>query len=494
MEFTIISKIFNLDGLTMLYFMAFCIIALLTNLFAVNKISIFEHLMKLGYIVSTCGVILAHDFALLLIFWEFTTIFAAILTFKSASEYSVGLRYTVMHLLSGASLVAGIAGHITLYNSNAFTHIDYTTFSGALIFSGILINCGVVPVNAWVTDTYPRVSVYNTITLSSFTTKAALLVLIKLFANTEILTYIGVITAFYALVQTSLTNDLRRLLAHNSIGQMGIIVAGISVSNTSALGIQAIASLFYQVLLYMIVGVIVLHTKKNRLTDFYNCRIKNNFLLFNTVIAVLSLGACPLTLPFITKGIFFSTIDSVYLRTSLTLASAGLFITTGLRLLYFLFLRRTQNTMTVMYTKTQTMAIILCTSLCILPAMFYNTLFPLTQNHVVLTIDHIVTQLQILVISTIVFYFFRALLKPRIRNDIDIDYLYRVLLLNFWHLGIRMSSKFFSSIKTYSIDTIHNITQNKEMRFLQSTDHVILITLLILSLSLLLEIVDTMFV
>ncbi|NDD65888.1 MAG: hypothetical protein EBZ36_18210, partial [Acidobacteria bacterium] len=76
-------------------------------------------------------------------------------------------------------------------------------------------------VSAWLPDSYPKASPAGSVFLAAFTTKAALFVLIILFAGTKVLVFAGLFMAFYGIVYAILENDMRRLLSYSIISQLG---------------------------------------------------------------------------------------------------------------------------------------------------------------------------------------------------------------------------------------------------------------------------------
>ena len=71
--------------------------------------------------------------------------------------------------------------------------------------------------------------------MTAYTTKSAVYVLIRGFAGTELLIWLGAAMAIYGVVYAVLENDARRLLAYHIISQVGYMVCGVGMGTEMAL-------------------------------------------------------------------------------------------------------------------------------------------------------------------------------------------------------------------------------------------------------------------
>ena len=77
----------------------------------------------------------------------------------------------------------------------------------ALILIAFLLNAAVPPFGAWLPDAYPEATVTGAVFLTAFTTKSAVYALIRGFAGTELLVWLGAAMAVYGVVYAVLEND-----------------------------------------------------------------------------------------------------------------------------------------------------------------------------------------------------------------------------------------------------------------------------------------------
>src|SRR5260370_38425460 len=93
----------------------------------------------------------------------------------------------------------------------------------AVFFPLFLHNAAVPPLGAWLPDAYPEATVTGAVFMTAFTTKSAVYVLIRGYAGTEFLVWLGAAMAVFGVVFAVLGNDARRVFAHHIFRQVGYI-------------------------------------------------------------------------------------------------------------------------------------------------------------------------------------------------------------------------------------------------------------------------------
>src|SRR5260370_11741245 len=97
----------------------------------------------------------------------------------------------------------------------------------AVFFPLFLHNAAVPPLGAWLPDAYPEATVTCAVFMTAFTTKSAVYVLIRGYAGTELLVWLGAALAIYGAVYAVLENDARRLLAYHITSQIGYMASAV---------------------------------------------------------------------------------------------------------------------------------------------------------------------------------------------------------------------------------------------------------------------------
>src|SRR2546426_3307311 len=104
----------------------------------------------------------------------------------------------------------------------------------ALILAAFLLNAAVPPLGAWLPDAYPEATVTGAVFMTAFTTKSAVYVLLRGFAGTELLVWLGAVMAVYRVVYAVLENDARRVLAYHIVRQVWDIGFGVGNGRPAA--------------------------------------------------------------------------------------------------------------------------------------------------------------------------------------------------------------------------------------------------------------------
>lgn len=135
------------------------------------------HWHYIFYAMVTMVMISTQHTFVLLGCWEIIAVFGSMIIWKQLPYKTT--NYLIMHTLSGALIIAGLATqhfNQTHFDSHSgyLLSFDISTF---LIFTGILVNCAIFPFSDWLLRVYPHLKIENLLILSSFTTKAAIVIL-----------------------------------------------------------------------------------------------------------------------------------------------------------------------------------------------------------------------------------------------------------------------------------------------------------------------------
>jgi len=423
------------DGLARIFGTAFGIAAFAGALYGLTQPSVFEKAAALVYAGAAQGIAFSGDLVTLFVFWEILAIGSTLVIWSNGNARA-GLRYALIHVLGGVLLFAGIAAEIAGSGSVAMQAMRADSVGRWLMLAGILVNAGALPLSAWVADAYPKASWSGAVFLSAFTTKAAVLVLIRLFPGEPALLWIGLAMAVYGLVYALLENDIRKLLSYSIVGQVGFMVVAVGIGSPLALAaaaLHALAHIFYKSLLMMAAGSILRATGETRLTGLGGLARAMPVTAAAMLVGGFSLAAMPLTAGFVSKSAILAALAegrASFFWFALTAVSAGSFLYIGLKLPFFalFWLQRAKVTLpsTVsMHAAMGLLCVLLVASGC-LPG-WLETLAPEIAGVPILTADHILFQLQMLVGASCIFAFLLPLLRPSLGFTLDVDWLWREL-------------------------------------------------------------------
>jgi multicomponent Na+:H+ antiporter subunit D len=357
-----------------------------------------------------------------------------ILARQTDKALGAGMRYVLMHIFGGLCLLAGIVFHIHQTGSVAFDAMTEPTLGNCLILTGILINAAAPPFSAWLSDAYPESTVTGGVILSAYTTKTSVYTLIRGFAGWDILIVIGSIMALYGIIYALLENDMRRILAYSIINQVGFMVTGIGIGTTMALNgaaAHAFCHIIYKSLLWMSAGAVLYMTGKSKCTDLGGLYKTMPWTLIFGTIGALAISSFPGTSGFTSKSLIIDGAVNEHLLwvwIVLEIASAGVFLHAGIKFPYFVFFAKDNGLRPGETNKSMLIAMgfmaFLCIFLGVYPEPLYN-LLPFEVQYEAYTVAHVTSQMQLLMLSALVFFLFLPLLKRTDTISLDTDWFYR---------------------------------------------------------------------
>jgi len=395
-----------------------------------------QHMAALVYIGSALGVVFAGDLVTLYFFWEIMAIASTflILARKTDKALRAGTRYVLVHIFGGLCLLAGIVIYISQTGSVGFEAMTQRTPATWLILIGILINAAAPPMSAWLSDAYPEATVTGGVILSAYTTKTSVYVLIRGFAGWEILIVIGCIMTLYGIIYALLENDMRRILAYSIINQVGFMVTGVGIGTAMALNgaaAHAFCHIIYKSLLWMSAGSVLYMTGKSKCTELGGLYKTMPWTLVFGTIGALAISSFPGTSGFTSKSLIIDGAvhaHLVWVWIVLEIASAGVFLHAGIKFPYFVFFAKDNGLRPGESHKSMLAAMGFLAFLCIFLGVYPKPLYailPFAVDYQAYTLNHVVAQMQLLMLSALVFFLFLTLLKRTDTISLDTDWFYR---------------------------------------------------------------------
>jgi len=440
----------SVDAFARLFGTAFAMAAFAGALFALDQPSVVERSAALLYAGAALGVAFAGDLATMFVFWEVMAIGSTLVIFANGQERA-GLRYALMHVFGGVLFFAGLSAVAAGPEGITIRALAADSPGTWLLLAGILVNAGALPVSAWVADAYPRASWSGAVFLSAFTTKAAVIVLIRLFPGEGALIPIGIAMAVYGLVYALIENDIRRMLSYSIVGQVGFMVVAIGIGSPLALAaaaVHAFSHILYKSLLMMSAGAVLRATGESRLSELGGLARQMPVATAAMIVGGLSLAAFPLTAGFVSKSAIMASLGEAQAAVAwfaLTAVSAGSFLYAALKLPWFaMFAPGNPRSLAPLPRSAKLAMLALAAAnlgLGMLPSVLAH-LMPAIAEVPVLTADHVLFQIQLLAGAGICFIMLLKLLSPLPRVTLDFDWFWRELPAAIlasagrWRLGI----------------------------------------------------------
>ena len=418
----------------------FTIMAFTGALFSFRTAKTAELGAAFAYASGAVGVSFAGDLITLFIWWEIMAIFSTIVVWCGGTEASrrAGIRYAMMHLLSGILLKIGIEGVYVHTGSLDIQAMLATDFYRWLILIGILINAAAPPFSAWLPDAYPETSPTGAVFLSAFTTKTAVLALILQFPGEQVLIWIGLYMVFYGIIYALLENDARRILAYSIINQVGFMVTAIGIGTELALNgaaLHAFAHIIYKALLLMSAGVVVYRTGMRKCTDLGGLFRTMPVTCICGIIGALAISSFPLTSGYTTKTMISVAAEQehlVFVWYMLAAASAGVFLHAGIKFPWFVFFQKDSGLRPKDAPWNMAAAMIFFAFLCIALGIYPDPLYAMLPNAAIVSLykpEKVVLYLQLLLFSGLAFFLLLNYMKRTLTITLDLDWIWRVAVL-----------------------------------------------------------------
>tara|TARA_R110002072_G_scaffold46082_1_gene127824 strand:- start:2715 stop:4403 length:1689 start_codon:yes stop_codon:yes gene_type:complete len=432
----------RVDKLSLIFAYAFNIAAFIAILYSFHIRDRMQQTAGVLYAGSALGVVFAGDLITLFVFWELLAFSSVFLIWakRTPKAYQTGLRYLVLHALSGLILLGGAIGYYQSEGTFQFDYLGLESIYGALILLAIGIKCAFPFVHNWLTESYPESTPTGTVFLSAFTTKAAVYLLARSYPGTELLVYIGAFMTCFPIFYAVIENDLRRVLAYSMINQIGFMVCGIGIGTALAVNgaiAHAFNDIIFKGLLFMAMGAVLTMTGRINGSDLgglYKTMPKTTILC---IVGAASISAFPLFSGFVSKSMIMSAAikegyDFIWL--ALLFASAGVFHHAGIKIPYFAFFAHDQGLRAADPPKGMLFAMTLAAALCIgigvYPAALYSAL-PFSIQYTPYDTTHVLAQTQILFFSALAFVWLNLmkLYPPELPStNLDVEWVYRRFL------------------------------------------------------------------
>ena len=426
------------DRLSLVFSYVFALVALIGMVYSLHVNDDAQHVAALTYAGAALGAVFAGDFLSLFLFWELMALSAALLVWlrRQPAAVAAGFRYLLVHVFGGLCLLGGIVLHWS--QTGSLTFGDMSPYAGsaafALILIAFLVNAAVPPLGAWLPDAYPEATATGAIFLTAFTTKSAVYALIRGFAGTEILVWLGAGMAVYGVVYAVLENDARRLLAYHIISQVGYMVCGVGIGTELALNgaaAHAFAHILYKALLFMGAGAVLQVTGLRKLSEMGGLYRTMPLTVALYMVGAFAISAVPLFSGFVSKSMVVSAAGESHraaIFLLLTLASSGTFLHTGLKLPYYMFFGTDRALRAHEPPRNMLVAMggaaVACVLIGVLPAALYSKL-PFPVEYIPYTARHVTSTLGLLGFTALGFFLMLEQLDPEPVVSLDTDWFYR---------------------------------------------------------------------
>ncbi len=471
-------QLLHVDRLSLVFGYAFHVAMFVTLLYGARDDRASGTVAGLVYAGSSLGVVFSGDWVSLFGYWELMALSSSVLIWgrRTPRAYAAGVRYFLVHAVSGLLILFGILLLARDTGDIAVAKLELDNAGTYLIFVGVGINCAWPGLHAWLTDAYPEATITGTVFLSAFTTKTAVYLLARVFPGADPLIWIGAAMAAFPIFYAVIENDLRRVLSYSLINQVGFMVVGVGIGTELAINgavAHAVADIIFKGLLFMAMGAVLRQTGKIDATDLGGLYKTMPWTAAFCMVGAASISAFPLFSAFATKSMIVSAaglegMAGVWFI--LMFASAGVFHHAGIKIPFFAFFSHDSGLRPKEAPRNMLWAMGIAAGLCILIGVFPGPLYGLLPYDVTYhpyTAPHILGQLQLLFFSALAFtlLMLSGVYPPEIRAvNVDVDWLYRKAGVAAWRplarLGAAFGAWWHDAVAGPSLDTLVAFSRN----------------------------------
>ena len=399
-----------------------------------------QHTAALVYAGSALGAVFAGDFITLFVFWELLAVSSVFLIWARGTRLATrsGMRYLLVHVVSGVTLLAGAMVHWSGTGSLAFGPMGLGSLAGWLVFIAIGIKAAFPLLHSWLIDAYPESTPTGTVFLSAFTTKVAVYALARGYADVDILIYVGAVMACFPIFYAVIENDLRRTLGYSMINQIGFMVCGIGIGTTLAVNgavSHAFNDVLFKGLLFMAMGAVMHMTGKTKASDLGGLYKSMPVTATLCIVGALSISAVPLFNAFVSKSMIMSALldeHHYWIWPVMLFASAGVVEHAGIKIPYFAFFAHDSGIRTreppVNMLVAMGIGALCCLAIGIWPNLLYDLLPGGEVDYSAYDYTHILTQLQLLcfaIAAVAAFHLWKIYPAEIPSVNLDADWVYR---------------------------------------------------------------------
>ena len=289
------------------------------------------HSLFLLLVTGLLGIVLTGDMFNLYVFLEISSLAAyallasggirgTVATFRylivgtiAATFYLLGTGY--LYALTGTLNMADMAMRLTAV-------VDARAYGVAvvLIVIGLAIKAALFPLHGWLPDAYTYAPAPVTGFIAAVMAKVSAYALFRVLyfvtpaegASAQVLMLLGWVSVIAVLAGSILAmaqQDIRRMLAYSSVGQMGYIILGFALGTPAAL-VGALLHLFGHAVmkgcLFLVVGGIRWRTGIYKISDYAGMGRRMPLTMAAFVVAALAMIGLPPTLGFFSKWYLLS--------------------------------------------------------------------------------------------------------------------------------------------------------------------------------------------
>jgi multicomponent Na+:H+ antiporter subunit A len=316
----------RLDGLGFLFAQIVLLVGALVMAYSAGYLGPGRHGTFYGlmtfFAAAMLGLVLADDLVLMFVMWEFTTLCSFLLIARSGPEAKdPAIRTLLVTVAGGLALLAAV---VLLWNATGTTRLsevlvhDMWTESptaeagvAALVAVAAFTKSAQMPFHGWLPDAMVAITPVSAYLHAAAMVKAGIYLMLRFAPAAQDITLwsamlvtVGTLTAVLGAVFALQRHDLKELLAHSTVSQLGLITATIGIGTPLALTaavVHTTAHALFKAALFMGVGVIDKTAGTRDLRDLSGLARTMPWTSGTLLLAAASMAGIPPLMGFVSK-------------------------------------------------------------------------------------------------------------------------------------------------------------------------------------------------
>ncbi|OWZ83910.1 complex I subunit 5 family protein [Natranaerobius trueperi] len=313
-------------------------IALLVFIFASRDLpyELAENALTLYYplflllIASMIGMVVTNDLFNIFVMLEITLITSvAIIAIKENKDtIEASIKYLILNALGSAAILMGIAliymitGYLNMtfiaeeLAANYYKYPSVIMAVVALFLVGFGVKSALFPMYVWLPDAHGSAPSPSSAVLSGLVVKVYIVALVRFYFMVlpsdvlvfmpvnEILLVLGSLGMIFGSMFAIIQEDIKKMLAYSSVGQIGYIFLGIGFLSVTGLQgglFHILTHAINKSMLFLIAGAIIYATGIRKISDLKGMGLRYPTIMISFTLGALAMVGIPGTNGFISK-------------------------------------------------------------------------------------------------------------------------------------------------------------------------------------------------
>ncbi|MFW5901116.1 MAG: complex I subunit 5 family protein, partial [bacterium] len=272
------------------------------------------HILYLLLLTGATGVVLTGDIFNLFVFYEILCIasYALVAYFGDKASIESAVKYLIQGALGSSLILIGIGllygqfgtlNMADIANNIQSVHSISVFVPLVLLITGFGVEAAIFPLNGWLPDAHSSAPSSISAILSGIAIEVGLYAMIRVvftvFGASSIFTFLlflGVMTLLIGELCAFSQENIKRMLAYSSIGQIGLIVFAISIASSYGVTgglFQLVSHTLGKALLFLSVGYMIYRTGSMSIASFEGMGKKMPYTSLAFTIGAFSMVGLP---------------------------------------------------------------------------------------------------------------------------------------------------------------------------------------------------------